>query len=223
MSKTRRKTYLIKKGLQLRYMGIIVTSMLTVAACVGWIFYKTSWGTIADTPDLSLANLGAIYDQVNQTLLQWIILIGVAIAILSLFVSHKIAGPVYRIEETAKRIAKGDLSQTVHLRHGDELGDLQDAFNAMTVALRNTIKKDREVIERLLNATKTLKEELKSGTKNEETLKKHIEELDMITEEMRYVTRDFKLEDEDMIDLMAETGEGNTTETQTALEEEKSQ
>ena len=41
------------------------------------------------------------------------------------------AGPVYRFEQTCKAIAKGDFSQRVHLRKGDQLTELQDAFNKM--------------------------------------------------------------------------------------------
>ena len=53
------------------------------------------------------------------------------VVIISAIVSHKMAGPVYRFEQTCREIAKGDFSQRVHLRKGDQLTELQDAFNAM--------------------------------------------------------------------------------------------
>ena len=53
------------------------------------------------------------------------------VVIISAIISHKMAGPVYRFEQTCKAIAKGDFSQRVHLRKGDRLTDLQDEFNKM--------------------------------------------------------------------------------------------
>jgi methyl-accepting chemotaxis protein len=132
MTKHRRRTYLIKTGLQLRYMGIIISTMLMVAFGVGWITYDTSWSQIANTPDLTLDKLSVIFDSVNNLLLRWIGIFVLVIAALSILVSHKIAGPVYRLEETTKLIASGDLTHRIHLRQGDELRDLQDAFNKMS-------------------------------------------------------------------------------------------
>ena len=51
--------------------------------------------------------------------------------VISAFLSHKMAGPVYRFEQVCKAIAKGDFSQRVHLRRGDQFTELQDDFNAM--------------------------------------------------------------------------------------------
>ena len=121
MAKYKRHTYLIKTGLQLRYMGILVACMLTVAMGVGWIIYHTSWKQIVNTPDLSLDKLYLIFESVNSQLVWWILAFIVIIAIISIFVSHKIAGPVYRLEESTKLIASGDLTHKVHLRQGDEL------------------------------------------------------------------------------------------------------
>ena len=53
------------------------------------------------------------------------------VIIISAIVSHRMAGPVYRFEQTCKQIAKGDFSQRVHLRKGDQLTELQQEFNTM--------------------------------------------------------------------------------------------
>jgi len=120
-----------------------------VAFGVGWTIYHTSWSQIANTQDLTIDKLAGICDAVNTTLMHWIFVFVFAIAILSIFVSHKIAGPVYRLEETTRVIASGDLTCKIHLRHGDELQDLQEAFNKMSESLCRMVAKDREVIESL--------------------------------------------------------------------------
>lgn len=193
MTAYKRHTYLIKTGLQLRYMGILVACMLSVASGVGWIIYQTSWGQIARTPDLSLDKLYIIFENVNNQLVWWILAFVFLIAIISLFVSHKIAGPVYRLEETTKLIAAGDLTHKVHLRQGDELGDLQDAFNSMSESLCNMVKKDREVISRLSKTGEALRKKIDSKKLEQEALEEVACELNEIIEELKLVTSNFKL------------------------------
>ncbi len=195
MSKYRRRTYLIKTGLQLRYMGIIISTMLMVAFGVGWIIYHTSWSKIADTPDLTLDKLSGIFDTVNSILLRWIVVFLLVIAILSIFVSHKIAGPVYRLEETTRIIASGDLTHQVHLRHGDELQDLQEAFNMMSDSLRKMVAKDREIIERLITAGNQLQNTIKSNKQDPKDIEKVSKALYEVIEELRLVTTGFKIDD----------------------------
>lgn len=196
MSKHRRRTYLIKTGLQLRYMGIIISTMLLVAFGVGWVIYHTSWGMIANTPDLTLDKLSDIFDVVNQSLTHWIVVFIFAIAILSIFVSHKIAGPVYRLEETTRIIASGDLTYRINLRQGDELQDLQEAFNTMSNSLREMVAKDREVIDRLAETSNKLKLTIKSSDKNPKELKAIADNLQIITEELKTITSGFKIDSE---------------------------
>ena len=110
-----------------------------------------------------------------------------------MFVSHKIAGPVYRLEETTKLIAAGDLTHKVHLRQGDELGDLQDAFNSMSESLCNMVKKDREVISRLSKTGEALRKKIDSKKLEQEALEEVACELNEIIEELKLVTSNFKL------------------------------
>ncbi len=60
------------------------------------------------------------------------ILFIVMIAIFGLFISHKMAGPVYRIKRTLEEATSGKIDYKTlrfRLRKGDELQDLVDALN----------------------------------------------------------------------------------------------
>ncbi|HNX76605.1 MAG TPA: methyl-accepting chemotaxis protein [Candidatus Rifleibacterium sp.] len=195
MNKHRRRTYLIKTGLQLRYMGIIISTMLLVAFGVGWVIYHTSWSRIANTPDLTLDKLSDIFDTVNGILMHWIVVFILAIAILSIFVSHKIAGPVYRLEETSKLIASGDLTQQIQLRQGDELRDLQEAFNQMSESLRKMVGKDREVIDKLVATTNRLRDKIDKKNLGSDSIEELTRDLHVVIEELRLVTSGFKIDD----------------------------
>ena len=118
-------------------------------------------------------------------------------AILSIFVSHRIAGPVYRFERSAKVIAEGDLSLRIRLRKGDELQELADAFNQMTESLESIVFNDRKVLKRLEKVLKTLKEKLETKRAWSEEDKKHLlNEVENALEALKSVSSSFKLSEE---------------------------
>ncbi len=81
-----------------------------------------------------------ILKEANLKLIPRLIVFILAIALASIFISHKIAGPIYRFERQAKAIGEGDLTPKFKLRKGDELKDLADALQGMVDALRNKIE-----------------------------------------------------------------------------------
>lgn len=83
-----------------------------------------------------------------------IIFIGLA----SIFYSHKIAGPLYRLRSVSEKLAAGDLSIRLKFRKGDDpiLHEVADHLNKML----NDIQKERE---ETLSRLKTLKPEKQEG------------------------------------------------------------
>jgi PAS domain S-box-containing protein len=55
------------------------------------------------------------------------------------FVTRSMARPLTELAEAAGQVAGGDLSRLVHIAREDEIGNLAQSFNAMTVQLRRTI------------------------------------------------------------------------------------
>lgn len=55
---------------------------------------------------------------------------------LTLFVSHKIAGPIFRYEDSLSKILDGDLRTNVRTRDGDQLKSMVDSMNAWQNSLR---------------------------------------------------------------------------------------
>jgi len=88
--------------------------------------------------------------QLGQALLPGVIiaeLISIFIvAFICIFVTHTIAGPVYRMERVARNIGDGDLTHFIKLRPKDELKDLADTMNEMTMGLRNKVISFKEEI-----------------------------------------------------------------------------
>ena len=139
--------------------------------------------------------LVAIMATINTRLAVRLLLITPLVILVSIFLSHKIAGPIYRIEKFLKSIANGDLSAKLRLRKNDELQDLADAINEMTNDLENRVNK----LKGLVNMTNLELEKLKialgmeapdmNSVKAEvEDLAKSIKDLDDHLSEYRLTT-----------------------------------
>jgi hypothetical protein len=62
------------------------------------------------------------------------LVIMIILSILGVFYSHKIAGPVYRIQKDIDRVLGGEKAVRVQLRKGDKLKDLASKVNALLEA-----------------------------------------------------------------------------------------
>lgn len=83
-------------------------------------------------------------------LLVWIIIPGffllmAQVLLLTVFFSHKLAGPVYRLELAMNRVLEGDFTEQVKLREGDQLTNLAELVNEVIAYSGKTIRDVAEV------------------------------------------------------------------------------
>ncbi|MEW5951874.1 MAG: methyl-accepting chemotaxis protein [Elusimicrobiota bacterium] len=124
-----RKTIIVKKSLQYRYMLLISFSVLVAFIIMALDMIWTISKVVNEHPMMqplldelfSMAPLFGI-----KTLMYLLIVV-----IVSAVISHKMAGPIYKFEKSCQTVASGDLSHRVFLRKGDQLTELQDSFNDM--------------------------------------------------------------------------------------------
>ena len=73
-----------------------------------------------------------------------ILLIIVQIALLTVFFSHKLAGPLYRFEKACHSLIEGNYTEKITLRKGDEMQNLAGLFNEMINATNHRIRALRD-------------------------------------------------------------------------------
>lgn len=137
-----RRTIFIKKNLQLRYMALIILSVL----CGLLIMALELTATLNDLFDAYPVLVQPIYDEFIPIAASFgykILIYLLFVVLISAILSHKMAGPVYRFEQTCKAIAKGDFSQRVRLRQGDQFMELQDEFNRMMDTVENAVNQSK--------------------------------------------------------------------------------
>ena len=135
----KRRTIFIKKNLQIRYMLLIIISVLCGLA----IMTLELTATLSDLFDAYPTLMQPVYDEfipIVSGFFYKIVIYVLFVVLISAVLSHKMAGPVYRFEQTCKAIAKGDFSQRIHLRKGDQFTELQEEFNKMMDVVESRIQ-----------------------------------------------------------------------------------
>lgn len=135
----RRTNYFVEKKLQLKIAGLILIFTVLMAAITALIIYFSMWDTLG-------AKLASVYPQgrlmeifkrANIVLLERMLIIVPIIFIVSIFISHRIAGPIYKIKKTLDEASEGKTGLRIYLRKTDELKEVADSINKVLEVLDN--------------------------------------------------------------------------------------
>lgn len=180
----RRKNFLVKTTFQFKYAALLIFSILFVVAIVGWNLYYEAGTIILDkTRSGDVVDLVAKY---NQMLVKSLPMILLAIVIVSIFISHEVAGPLIHLEKSMGKIAEGDLTEKVALRKGDEFKEIAVAFNSMIDELKKKMIGDREHLQRIIFKLDDMKNKIGQGVAKKE-------EIDALVTELKSIGTAFKL------------------------------
>lgn len=133
--KAMRRTFLINKRLQIKYalmIGGVLTFVLALMEAHAFLVIRMIQPEFGDPVLL----------EPLKSLQLWMLASGlifiIVIPILSIFISHKIAGPLFRFEKTLRDAlqSQGPVPP-IHLRRGDELQSLADLINQLLDRFQN--------------------------------------------------------------------------------------
>ena len=130
--KYRRTQYFMKGPLQKRYLIHSVLMMTIPTALVALCLYILIFYLVSEqlaVPQTIINTLQPVLIKVNN-----IVGIGLPIIFAILFgwavmISHRFAGPMYRLERDLEKIAQGDHSLRIRFRKKDQLDDLAAKLN----------------------------------------------------------------------------------------------
>ena len=171
----RRRNYFIKKKFQRDFILKFCALVVIGAVISGLIVYAMSRATVTTTFENTRLVIKSTADFILPAVLLsslvMIALVGLATVAVTLFTSHRIAGPLYRLEKDVERIREGDLSVRFAIRRNDELQALPAILNDMVGALKSRIsnmKRAADEAEAMLDkgalgVAKTKLSELKTG------------------------------------------------------------
>jgi methyl-accepting chemotaxis protein len=149
MTDNKRKACFINKQFQMQFVArfcslVVLGASLTVILVFLYLFYE---GSVTVTFVNSTFDFELTADYLLPIMLAVsgisILVIGIAAAITAVYFSHRIAGPMYRIERVTGAIASGDLTQCIKLRTNDEMQKTAEDINGMVEAIRVRVARAR--------------------------------------------------------------------------------
>ena len=150
----RRKQYFIKKDFQFRFIikfclliliGVVISTGLLLVLSLDTLTSSFNQSRLV-IKNTALAILPATI----FTNLITLGLITLATIVVMVFISHKIAGPLFRFEKELGEIGEGDLTKDIILRKNDQITDIADSLNKMSAGLRKKIFAVRTEVERII-------------------------------------------------------------------------
>jgi nitrogen fixation/metabolism regulation signal transduction histidine kinase len=124
----------------------------------------TEFNREADAHDKVMAEQQALLIRRQQRMIGSLVgglaLMVVLIGLLGIYITHKVAGPVYKMTRLLKQVGEGNLHVDARLRKGDELRAFFETFTHMVGGLRDIEKRQLAEIDGSLAA-------LDAGSKDE--------------------------------------------------------
>lgn len=159
----RRRQHFIQRKFQGRF--ILQFSALLILGCVSFglavYFYSIRTLTTAfiDSKLRVMSTADFLFPVLTLTTLVVTAVVALAAALRLMILSHKIAGPLYRLEKTAQEVGDGKLNFQVKLRSGDELQNFAKTMDEMVRDLRTralAIKSQNDRLREIIRQANTL-------------------------------------------------------------------
>jgi hypothetical protein len=172
------KNYLLDAPFQLKYTGYLIGVALVISIVLGVFLWRTSNKVVdesnkisdvvkmsikndpiyGDNPELMKSFTDSSAESDNRVLQQQRAMLGsvvggltllcVLIGLLGIYITHKVAGPVYKMKMLLKQVGQGKLNfPRGGLRKGDELQHFFDAFLKMADDLKARQRNEVELLE----------------------------------------------------------------------------
>ena len=152
MALYKRRTYLINHKFQLKFSFYLAIIILVSSAIYPLMIYEL-YSDVSTSLSHQFPHAANDFDNKKVTL--FYVLIGgqityaALIFIVGIFFSHKIAGPLYKLQIFLKDIREGKSRGKLMFRDGDHFPEVADDFNKTMDVINNRSQKTREELEKL--------------------------------------------------------------------------
>jgi len=149
----KRRVYFISRAFQsefiLKFCGLVIIG----STVFGIILYMFSRNVLTT----SFENSRLVIKSTADYLVPGLLLGGAIVAVLTalaagavvMFMTHRIAGPIYRFEKYIKEVGSGRLCSDLKIRKKDQFQNMAEALNKMTEDLKFGLTEVNEVSEKL--------------------------------------------------------------------------
>ena len=162
MAQFTRKNYFIDRNLQTRYIilmvvVLIVHTLIVLAAVFSPYIMMLSFDFPTDTRAEAAKAFLLVHANAWPVIGGFIIFVG----LLTLFVTHRIAGPIFRLKKGIRDIADGHLNEKIILRRKDEFHDVAEELNALAARFRDSFSLLKEKSSLLAGSIEELEQDIR--------------------------------------------------------------
>jgi methyl-accepting chemotaxis protein len=144
------------------FQGQYIAQLLLVALLVGVVAGCVVLYLILNVAEEGPKTERVVIDLLPRFALESLVVLIIVLPAVSVFLSHRIAGPIYRVRDSIRRVVRGDLSFRVNLRRLDHFKNLARDFNGLMDYLEESRRHTRKMnsqtagdIQRALDMIKT--------------------------------------------------------------------
>jgi len=162
--RSQRRNYYIDKDFQtkfiLKFCSLVALGSLLTVALIYWLARHSTTVGIAQGRVAVHSTAEYLLPLLLQTVFVELVIVSLAAIAMTLFVSHKIAGPLHRFKMMLAKLGDGDFSSSMKLRDGDQLQQVAVAYNEAVEKINGKIKTAKNAssldeVKKTLNTFKT--------------------------------------------------------------------
>ena len=159
-----RRNYYIDKDFQtkfiIKFCSLIALGSVFTVALIYWLARHSTTVGIANGRVAVHTTAEYLLPLLLQTVFVELVIVSIAAIVMTLLVSHKIAGPLYRFKVMLGKLSEGDVSSAMRLREGDQLQQVAIAYNEAIEKINGIIVKAKnssslDEVKKTLNTFKT--------------------------------------------------------------------
>jgi methyl-accepting chemotaxis protein len=169
----KRRNYFIKKELQGKYIFSFFLFVIAGSIIFTLIFSFLSANTLTVVYENNKLQIGKTPLILLKEILSahWIFIIagGIVVVILSMFLTHRFAGPIYRFERSVEELIKGNFNFQIKLRTKDDGKELAEKINELITVIASDVSEMRHITHEMDRKLSEAYSAVKQSEKDKET------------------------------------------------------
>lgn len=195
MSHYKRRKFFIDKQFQTKYILLVIFMLLLYTLLfVGFLFIPQLLPFIFDSPLEEQVKAAEILLLYHKNVWPAVFIVIPLFGFFSIFITHKIAGPVYRLKIRLQQMTEWDLDTKVTLRKGDDLQDLAEFVNLLSAELKEFATALKGNYEALSGNIDEIQQQIEKGTLDAASGSELIARLDASRKNIAQTMERFKIQ-----------------------------
>ena len=158
-AKNYRRTYVINRPFQIRFC-LTVSSLVFLSSLIYPLtIYELITALAQKIPDSAIELENIRWNLIGSLAIFEVGFIAI-VFIICIILSHKIAGPIYKLSKFLKLVGEGHALDTVHFRQGDYFPELEENYNLAIKKIKETHYYDFAYLSEVSSYLKTLEDDL---------------------------------------------------------------